>query len=167
LTLELAPTDVAELVDSAARGLEDQLAESGITLLREIAPEAATLVCDARRMRQALYNLLSNAIGFSNKGQAVEVKVAREADCTVLQVTDHGRGIPDGIKDKVFQRFETHSGGSRHRGVGLGLAIVKSFISLHGGEVDIQSTRGEGTVVTCRIPDLTADRPEPAAETAA
>jgi signal transduction histidine kinase len=163
LTLDLQRTDVDELVTSAARGLEDQLNETGITLTRAIAPEAAALTCDARRMRQALYNLLSNAIGFSQKGQAVEVSVSREGHTVVFTVTDHGRGIPDSLKDKVFDRFESHTAGTRHRGVGLGLAIVRSFVSLHGGTVEIQSPPGDGTVVICRIPDVDAPRPEQAA----
>jgi signal transduction histidine kinase len=163
LTLDLERTDVEELVTSAARGLEDQLAETGITLTREIAPDAASLTCDARRMRQALYNLLSNAIGFSQKGQAVSVKVRREGADTVFEVTDHGRGIPDAVKDRIFDRFESHTSGSRHRGVGLGLAIVRSFVSLHGGSVEISSHPGQGTVARCRIPDQPDQRPDKAA----
>jgi signal transduction histidine kinase len=158
LTLDLETTDTAELVDSAARGLEDQLAENAITLERMIAPGAETLTCDARRLRQALYNLLSNAVGFSQKGQRVEISVTREGAETVFTVTDHGRGIPDAVRDKVFARFESHTGGTRHRGVGLGLAIVRSFVELHGGTVSIRSEAGQGTAVTCRIPD-----PPPAA----
>ena len=54
--------------------------------------------------------------------------------------------------DRVFDRFESHTHGSSHRGVGLGLSIVRSFVELHGGEVAIDSTPGEGTVVTCMFP---------------
>ena len=58
----------------------------------------------------------------------------------VFRVTDQGRGIPAELKDKVFDRFESHSpGGSQHRGAGLGLSIVRSFVELHGGEVAIES----------------------------
>ena len=56
------------------------------------------------------------------------------------------------MKDKVFDWFETHTAGSRHRGVGLGLSIVRSFVELHGGAVRIQSAVGEGTTVICTFP---------------
>jgi signal transduction histidine kinase len=152
LELELEETDVASLVASAARGLEDRFQETGITLRQSVAPGAGVMVCDAKRLRQALYNLMSNAIGFSQSGQAIEAIATREGDDIVFKVIDHGRGIPEGLQDRVFDRFETHTGGSRHRGIGLGLAIVRSFIALHGGVVSIQSRPGEGTTVTCRVP---------------
>jgi signal transduction histidine kinase len=150
--LEREPTSVADLVGSAVRGLEERLAETGISLEQVIADDAGSIVCDAKRLRQALYNLMSNAIGFSQAGQVVEVHAFREGGEMVFKVVDHGRGIPEDIQDRIFDRFQTHTAGSRHRGIGLGLAIVRSFISLHGGTVDIQSRPGAGTTVTCRVP---------------
>jgi signal transduction histidine kinase len=152
LQLDLAETDVTELVASAARGLEDRLAETGIVLKQEIAPDAGRIVCDPKRIRQALYNLMSNAIGFSQGGQVIEVSAARQGGDVVFCVTDQGRGIPADLQDRIFERFETYTTGSRHRGIGLGLAIVRSFIELHGGTVAIDSRMGEGTTVTCRVP---------------
>lgn len=152
LELELASTDVASLVASAARGLEERLTETGIRLDQHVAPDAGTMVCDAKRLRQALYNLMSNAVGFSQTGQSVELSASRDGHDIVFKVIDHGRGIPEDIQGRVFERFETHTLGSRHRGIGLGLAIVRSFVALHGGTVDIQSQPGAGTTVTCRVP---------------
>lgn len=152
LELELAEVEVADIVVGAARGLEERLAETGIILKQEVAPDLGSITCDAKRLRQALYNLLSNAIGFSQTGQTVVVEAERSAAEIVFRVIDNGRGIPQDIQDRVFDRFQTHTLGSRHRGIGLGLAIVRSFIALHGGTVEIVSKPGEGTVVTCRIP---------------
>lgn len=162
LQLELEPTDVSELVASAARGLEERLTETGITLRQTIAPDAGMFVCDAKRLRQALYNLMSNAIGFSRSGQSVEVRAEREGGYIIFSVIDEGRGIPEDIQDRIFERFETHTAGSRHRGIGLGLAIVRSFIELHRGSVEIQSRSGKGTTVICRVPA----EPRPFAEAA-
>jgi signal transduction histidine kinase len=67
-------------------------------------------------------------------------------------VTDQGPGIPQDMKDKVFDWFETNSMGSRHRGTGLGLSLVRSFVELHGGTVSIDTTIGRGTTVTCIFP---------------
>jgi signal transduction histidine kinase len=70
----------------------------------------------------------------------------------IFSVSDQGRGIPPEVVTKVFERFESHTLGSRHRGVGLGLAIVRSFVELHGGRVKLDSAPGRGTTVTCIFP---------------
>ncbi len=152
MQLDYEPADVAELVASAARGLEDQLAESGIVLRQTIEPGLEPLACDVKLMRHALHKLMSNAIGFSERGQEVEVQARAEGGDVVFAVIDHGRGIPEALQPRVFERFETHTAGSRHRGIGLGLAIVKSFIALHGGTIELTSQLGAGTTVTCRLP---------------
>jgi signal transduction histidine kinase len=103
-------------------------------------------------VRQVLFNLLSNAVGFSPPGGTVALAVDRRPDSIVFSVTDQGPGIPEELKDKVFGWFETHSHGSRHRGVGLGLSLVRSFVELHGGTVQIESAPGRGTTVTCTFP---------------
>ncbi len=162
LRLELASVDVAELVAGAARGLEERLTETGIQLHQEIAPDLGPIVCDAKRLRQALYNLMSNAIGFSKAGQSVVIEAERSGGDVVFRVMDQGRGIPQELQGQVFERFQTHTSGSRHRGIGLGLSIVRSFVALHGGTVDIHSQPGEGTVVTCRIPAQMTSLPEAA-----
>ena len=82
----------------------------------------------------------------------------------MFAVTDNGPGIPTEVQDRVFDWFETHPLGSRHRGAGLGLSIVRSFVELHGGTVTLDSTVGQGTTVVCTFPlDLelqrTASRP--------
>jgi signal transduction histidine kinase len=69
-----------------------------------------------------------------------------------FSVTDRGSGIPAEIMDRVFDRFETHTSGSRHRGTGLGLSIVRSFVELHGGTVKLDSAVGRGTTVVCAFP---------------
>jgi len=74
-------------------------------------------------------------------------------------VTDRGPGIPPEVKDKVFDWFESHANGSRHRGAGLGLSLVRSFVELHGGKVRVDSAVGKGTTVSCDFPiDQTAHR---------
>ena len=69
-----------------------------------------------------------------------------------ITVADQGRGIPAEVKEKVFDRFESHSLGSNHRGVGLGLSIVRSIVELHGGHVELESSPGQGTRVSAIFP---------------
>ena len=107
---------------------------------------------DAKRLRQILFNLLSNAIGFSSPGQTVTLAAFRRNGEVIFKVTDCGRGISPDVLDKIFDRFESYTNGSRHRGVGLGLSIVRAFMELHGGKVFVDSAPGEGTTVTCVFP---------------
>jgi signal transduction histidine kinase len=152
LELELTPVDIRETIDAAVRGLDDRIADARINLDIQVPAGIGTFTADGKRIRQVLYNLLSNAIGFSSEGQTVTIR-ARKADGEVVfEVTDQGRGMPPEIRAKVFDRFESHTLGTRHRGVGLGLSIVRSFVELHGGRIELASTPGQGTTVTCIFP---------------
>jgi signal transduction histidine kinase len=82
----------------------------------------------------------------------VTLSAERQNGSVVFSVTDSGPGIPPDLQERVFERFETHTVGSRHRGVGLGLSIVRSLVELHGGTVSLQSQAGRGTNVVCAFP---------------
>lgn len=152
LALELGDVDVAETIAQAAAGLHDRLTDSKLTLKVDIAPQTGPLRADGKRLRQVLYNLISNAIGFSTPGQTITVSAGRSNGIVSITVADQGRGIPDEVKEKVFDRFESHSLGSSHRGVGLGLSIVRSIVELHGGRVMLDSQPGRGTRVSALFP---------------
>jgi len=152
MTLNLGNVDIRTTMDAAAEGVQDRLEQTGISLSIRTAPDIGTFVADERRVRQALFNLLANAIGFSPPGGLVTLTAQRLQNSVVFMVTDQGPGIPPDVKDKVFDWFETHSLGSRHRGTGLGLSLVRSFVELHGGTVAIDSQIGRGTTVTCIFP---------------
>ena len=152
LELQRETVDVQATVEAAVRGVEDRLAESRITLALDVPEDIGSVRADGKRMRQVLFNLLSNAVGFSDAGQRVEVRVRRTAHDLVLGVRDQGRGMPPEIAELVFDRFESHTLGTRHRGVGLGLSIVRSFVELHGGRVHLETAPGQGTCITCTFP---------------
>jgi signal transduction histidine kinase len=152
MTLDLKPVDIRAAVDAAAEGLRDRLAEKDIRLELRAPQNIGSFVADERRIRQILFNLLSNAVSFSPASETVTLSVERRADAVVFAVTDHGPGIPAEIGDRVFERFETHALGQGHRGAGLGLSIVRSFVALHDGTVTLDSAVGRGTTVTCTFP---------------
>lgn len=159
MELDLTRVGVAETMQAAAEGVQDRLAEESVRLVIDAPSDIGAFTADAKRVRQVLYNLLSNALGFSEPGQTVTLSARRsEAGDVVFQVTDQGKGIDGDVLDRVFDRFETHTAGTRHRGVGLGLSIVKSFVELHRGRVEIESTPGRGTAVTCVFPAAPALR---------
>jgi signal transduction histidine kinase len=152
MTLNLGVVDIRETMEAAAEGVQDRLVKDGIRLDIRAAPDIGNFTADARRVRQILFNLLANAVGFSPPGETVTLTAERRPDAVVFAVTDRGPGIPVEMKDRVFDWFETHSLGSQHRGTGLGLSLVRSFVELHGGSVRLDSAVGAGTTVTCIFP---------------
>ncbi len=152
MELSIGDIDIRKTIEAAAEGLHDRLDEASIRLRIIALDNIGTMKGDAKRLRQILFNLLSNAIGFSEPGQTVSLTALRRDGEVVFRVTDQGRGIPPEALESVFDRFHSHTVGSRHRGVGLGLSIVRAFVELHGGKVHIQSHPGEGTTVTCTFP---------------
>ncbi len=152
MELSLDAVDIAQVMREAAEGVQDRLSENNIALNLVPLDGIGTFRADGKRIRQVLFNLLSNAIGFSSPGQTVTLAALCRSDQVVFKVTDQGRGIPTELLEQVFDRFQTHTLGSRHRGVGLGLSIVRAFVELHGGRVLIDSALGEGTTATCIFP---------------
>jgi signal transduction histidine kinase len=165
LELKLAPVKVTDVVDTAVLGVRDRAARARLNLDIRIAEDAEEFVADEARVRQVLYNLLANAIGFSKPSDTIIVTVRREAGMMAFTVEDRGVGIPKDQQQRVFERFESRSQGSKHRGAGLGLAIVKSLVELHGGSMSLESEPGEGTSVTVRFPEH-GIRQQPAPEAA-
>ena len=142
-----------EAMRAAAEGVQDRLLEHGIDLKIIATDEVGAFRADGRRVKQILFNLLSNAIGFSDEGQTVTLTALRRGNEIAFKISDQGRGIPPEILDRVFDRFESRSSGGRHRGAGLGLSIVRALVELHGGRVVIElgSRRGhDGHLLFCR-----------------
>ncbi len=152
IELEREPVDVRRTIEAAATGIADRLAEDRLQLVVDVPADIGSFEGDPKRVRQILFNLLSNAAGFSATGQTITVSARRERGDVVLTVADQGRGIPPEVVARVFDRFTSHTRGSAHRGVGLGLSIVRSFVELHGGRVELSSEPGRGTAVTCFFP---------------
>jgi signal transduction histidine kinase len=152
MKLELGPVDIGKAIEAASEGIQDRLATDRIRLKVDVDPNIGSFVGDERRVVQVLYNLLANAVGFSPQDAIVGISAKRSEHAIVFTVTDSGPGIAPDVKDKVFDWFESHSHGSRHRGAGLGLSLVRSFVELHGGMVRVDSAVGKGTSVTCDFP---------------
>jgi len=152
MSLNLGSIDIRKTIEAAAEGIQDRLATDRIELKVDVDPSIGSFTGDERRVVQVLYNLLANAVGFSPQDATVGLSARRTEHSVVFSVTDSGPGIPPDVKDKVFDWFESHSNGSKHRGAGLGLSLVRSFVELHGGKVSVDSIVGRGTTVTCDFP---------------
>ncbi len=150
--LNLSPVSVREVIDAAANGVRERLRQNDMSLDIAIEPGIDQFVADGARVTQILYNLLSNAIGFSPACGRIALNCRRENSFVAFSVEDQGVGIPEDYQQAVFDRFESRPHGSRHRGTGLGLSIVKSLAELHGGTVSLASEPGKGTRVKVLLP---------------
>lgn len=160
-TFELTKTkhDLAKLAalsirDAGANGSKNEFALvdlSGKALTADFALEAEV---DASAIRQVLTNLLVNAVKFSEAKDRIEIALAETAGKAVIEVRDHGEGIPKSLRDKVFERFY-RADNSRNRetgGSGLGLSIVKTIVTRHGGDVKALETPGGGATFRITLP---------------
>ena len=157
MTLNLGNVDIRRTMEAAAEGVQDRLEQGDIALSIRSAPDIGTFVADERRLRQTLFNLLANAISFSPPGGMVTLAAQRLQNAVVFMVTDQAPGIPPDVRDRVFDWFETHSLGSRHRGTGLGLSLVRSFVELHGGTVTIDMPGSEEVAAELLRRDVIVD----------
>jgi signal transduction histidine kinase len=159
LSLDLKPTQIHDVLFSVASLARDRARKQGITLSFDCAPDIGAVMADERRLRQALFNLVSNAIKYTGPRGQVVLRADRDDDEVVLSVADTGPGISAEDQTRVFEKFERggHTGGGRVPGLGIGLSLVKSFIELHGGRIELQSEPGKGTIVTCRLPAQAAE----------
>ena len=165
-TYDLAarPTDVGAVVKRLAQGFEPLAERAGITLTANVegerrsddsATEDAKLVyVDREALERIVSNLLSNAIKFTPEGGRVTMAVRERDDVIEFAVEDTGPGIPEAEQDAVFDRFaQTDDTTTREQeGTGIGLALVHDLVDLHGGTIALDSTEGEGTTVTVRLP---------------
>jgi len=152
LELSFVPVSAREVIDAAVAGVNERLRHGELELEVRVGDDVDDFPADAQRMTQVLFNLLSNAIGFSEPGNRITLDCRREGKMIAFNIEDKGRGIPEDYQENAFNRFETRPHGSRHRGAGLGLAIVKNLVELHGGTVSLKSAPGVGTTVTARLP---------------
>lgn len=152
LELTLSTVKVQDVIEQAVQGVAERLKQNDVELDIAVEPGLDEFIADHRRVTQILYNLLSNAIGFSDDGGKIALRCGRKNSMIAFAVEDQGVGIPEDYQQTVFDRFESRSHGSRHRGAGLGLSIVKSLAELHGGTVSLDSAPGRGTRVTVLLP---------------
>ncbi|MBU6372262.1 MAG: HAMP domain-containing histidine kinase [Alphaproteobacteria bacterium] len=148
LELDLTDVPVQDLVTEAATLAAPKAREQDVRVDIAVAPGVGRIKADGARLRQALANLLSNALRFTEKGDVVTIGAERRDGMVRLFVADTGRGIPYEDQAGAFDHFVSHD----RRGAGLGLALVRSFVELHDGWVSLESEPGRGTTVNCYIP---------------
>ncbi|MEQ9331080.1 MHYT domain-containing protein [Thalassobaculum sp.] len=154
LELQETDIDVGELVDGALRMLEGQADQAGLRLEAEVPANLPALSADARRLRQVLLNLVSNALKFTPEGGRVTVSAAVDSAGLTVSVADTGIGIAAEDVPRALEPFEQVDSrlSRRYQGSGLGLPLSRQLVELHGGTLSIESAVGTGTTVTVTLP---------------
>lgn len=167
LNLSEEPVDIAALVSDVVRMMTPQAETAGVMLRNEVRCRLPLVTADARRLRQVLINLVSNAVKFTPPCGSVTVGGGLDESCLRLSVTDTGIGIAEADIPRAFQRFGQVDStlARKYQGAGLGLPLAKDLIELHGGTLTLESKPTVGTKVTITLPAsrLLADRPSVAA----
>jgi PAS domain S-box-containing protein len=158
VTIERSPLDLALVVERALETVRSAAESRGIAISAALAAEAGPVLGDAKRLRQVVWHLLSNAVKFTPEGGRVDIRLEPRGTHARIVVVDNGRGIGRDLLPHVFEHFRQadSSPTRRHGGLGLGLAIARHLVELHGGTIAAES-RGEGHGATF-IVDLPAAR---------
>jgi len=138
--------DLAELTADVVRAYAAQARSSGVDFVTEV-DVSASVSADKDLLREAVANLVDNAVRFSPAGAAVTLRVARGAAGPSIDVTDSGPGIESARLDHLFERFQRSDSGS-----GLGLAIARRVVERHGGSLRVRTARGQGSTFTIELP---------------
>ncbi len=153
MSLELEAVDLHDLLGSVLGLTRERVTRKNLKLVFDCPEDIGTILVDDRRLKQALFNILSNSVKFTPEEGEVTVSARRVEDQVVITFTDTGIGIPAEDHERIFRRFERgNNPQARRSGAGLGLSLVKSFIELHGGSVELESEPDVGTKVVCSLP---------------
>lgn len=153
--LQLSDVDLPSFFAEVVRDWGKRLAIKQLNLMVDLPPDLPTIHADRARLREALYNLLDNAMKYSREDGEIRLKACRRDGEMELSVNDNGIGIAKEDLPRIFERFyraDKARSPDKVRGTGLGLAIVKHIAQLHGGRVEAESELGKGTTIRVLLP---------------
>ncbi len=153
--LEVEPVDVKNMLEQSVSETYPIARDREIEIVNRLGEEVPFIHGDRRRLSQLFINLIHNAIKFSHDGDTISI----ERDDGLMgegfigiSIRDQGIGIPDDMKERIFERFVQSGRGGSSDGLGLGLAIVKRIVDAHRGSIQVESVEGEGTSFTVFLP---------------
>ncbi len=158
MALSIGLINVGDLIEESLRVVQPAAEERDIDLQQTGNP-SIEVRGDKRALKQVLLNLLSNALKFTPEGGEISVRCYRYKGTVRIAIADSGVGIPRHEISKLGKPFQQVGNQltKGHKGSGLGLAISRSIVEMHDGKLDIKSKVGEGTTVTCVLPEMPAD----------
>ncbi len=154
LALAQENVDLAKLARAAAEGIAEAAEARSLHVAARIDRSVGKITGDARRLRQAIDQLLRNAIAYTPPGGRILLRASGDAEAAEIVVSDNGPGIPAAERDKVFDRFHraAQAPSDGRPATGLGLPLTRQFVEAHGGTLTLVSEPGAGTTLVIRLP---------------
>ena len=152
LQLDVSVVSLGDAVRQAAESAQLYFEQLGIGLDLHVSEEPITAEVDIERLIQVLLNLLSNAAKFGAEADRVQLRLFRRNGQALIEVEDHGEGIPEALKPRLFDRFVQGATTGRRKGSGLGLAISKALVERMGGQLSFSSAPGCGSCFRVELP---------------
>lgn len=153
MKLNVVPVDLAKLIREVTDIYEDTADDAGVELSGS-APADLIVNADRDRLRQAIANLVDNAIKYTPRDGRVDVSASSEPDAVMIRVSDTGPGIAEHDLPRIFDRLYRGDQSRTTRGLGLGLSLVRAYIEAQGGTVSVDSKPGHGAIFQIRLPNL-------------
>ena len=146
--------NIVKVVEDITLSVVKYIEYENLSLTFDTEKEEIIMAFDPEKIERSILNLLSNAVKFTPKGGCIWVNIYEREDWVYISVKDTGIGIPDGMKDLIFERFvQVDKTSSRTReGSGIGLSLVKSLVYLHNGSISLESEEGAGSEFVIGIP---------------
>jgi signal transduction histidine kinase len=162
---QMRRVNLAEVARAAARTMAHPMEQQGFRLGLGVTDEPVWVMGDRDGLEQAVLNLLTNAVKYSGDSRDIALDLRSRDGAAVLEVIDHGIGIAESDRDRIFERFYRAEApaGTVATGAGLGLTIVRDVADAHGGSITVDSAPGDRTVFTLAIPLAGAEVPPAAA----
>ena len=159
LELSLSPVDLHAITRVVLKLSAPLIDDKDLQLESEIGPEIPMVEADENRLQQILHNLLGNAIKFTKAG-IVKISAQHKKDRVFIAISDTGIGIPKERLEAIFESFEQGDGSTAREfgGTGLGLSVTKQLVELHGGNIEVSSEVGKGSVFTFSLPASKVER---------
>jgi len=151
MKLNVSQVNVGQLAEEVTELYEDTAEDAGISLQTNI-DAALTVPADRDRLRQALANLVDNAIKYTPRDGRVEISAAKDGGDVLIRVADTGPGISEQDQPRIFDRLYRGDQSRATRGLGLGLSLVRAYVEAQGGTVAVDSRVGNGSTFTLRLP---------------
>lgn len=154
MELDLSEVSLPGLLQGSIRMFREKAMQKNIELGLQVDERVGQVVADARKIKQVVFNLLSNALKFTPEGGIVELSAVMEDNNVMVRVRDTGIGIPEEDREKIFREFSQVDGSlsRRHEGTGLGLALSKKLVEMHGGKLWVNSVLGVGSEFIFSLP---------------
>jgi len=150
--LNIAQYDMNRIVSSHVAEILPYAEKKRIKIDAQYTSNPCMVMVDMNKILQVLTNLTHNAIKYSNDGGIIEIKVHQNGLEAIVEVIDHGFGIPEGEIPLIFEKFYQSKATRGHSGIGLGLAIAKTIIEAHGGKINAKSDFGKGSTFFFTLP---------------